>query len=469
MRTRWGPGERTTRGVGLTEILTESFCERCGTRYTFESTGRRRGSVTRLRVLSRSLRNLIMTDGLSVADAMAAARIDEERAASIEQLDAFHRTFNFCLGCRQYTCANCWNEAEGKCLTCAPDLAREVLPAAFPDLPAHGLTPAAPGNGHVPIEAWPTADLPRPVQAAPPIVTEVEPIAASPAAVEAIEPAGAAQPAAVATAQPFTAARIEPAPPGIAAPAAAAAAVEAEPADLEPATDGLTRDELAAVAEALVARSAAAPSVAPAVGQPAEEQYGAPAPTSASEPLSATHADPVAAGRAQTASLLHRFRPARPPRLAEDGRPAPAAEPVATSALSAAAPPVPAAPAPWKAPVDVVPQPTWRIVAPETSDTITPDTGQPPMIPPPSVPGPLLRARPALRPALRPGGSPAAPWAARLANARPVAGGVWAESSRDLLGPSGAAAPTGVQACVSCGLPLSANARFCRRCGSRQG
>jgi ribosomal protein L40E len=27
----------------------------------------------------------------------------------------------------------------------------------------------------------------------------------------------------------------------------------------------------------------------------------------------------------------------------------------------------------------------------------------------------------------------------------------------------------GVQSCVSCGLPLSATARFCRRCGSRQG
>jgi peptide/nickel transport system permease protein len=37
--------------------------------------------------------------------------------------------------------------------------------------------------------------------------------------------------------------------------------------------------------------------------------------------------------------------------------------------------------------------------------------------------------------------------------------------SRDVLARSG----SGVQACVSCGLPLSATARFCRRCGSRQG
>ena len=40
--------------------------------------------------------------------------------ATAHQLDAFHKTFNFCMTCRQYTCGNCWNEAEGRCLTCAP-------------------------------------------------------------------------------------------------------------------------------------------------------------------------------------------------------------------------------------------------------------------------------------------------------------------------------------------------------------
>jgi ribosomal protein L40E len=43
---------------------------------------------------------------------------------------------------------------------------------------------------------------------------------------------------------------------------------------------------------------------------------------------------------------------------------------------------------------------------------------------------------------------------------------MWAASSRELLVNR---AETGVQACVSCGLPLSATARFCRRCGSQQG
>jgi len=49
---------------------------------------------------------------------------------------------------------------------------------------------------------------------------------------------------------------------------------------------------------------------------------------------------------------------------------------------------------------------------------------------------------------------------------------LWAASTREVLGPAGGAAEApaaGVQPCSSCGLSLSANARFCRRCGTRQG
>jgi hypothetical protein len=64
---------------------------------------------------------------------------------------------------------------------------------------------------------------------------------------------------------------------------------------------------------------------------------------------------------------------------------------------------------------------------------------------------------------------------------RPAAasGGIdalWAASAQQVSSVSevpqvGALAPKagGVQPCVSCGLSLSANARFCRRCGTRQG
>ena len=87
-----------------------------------------------------------------------------------DQLDAFHRTFNFCMSCRQYTCENCWNEPEGRCLSCAPNLGTEILPAAFPDLepyvaeyPTNGHLEAVEPetNGHVADElAWPEIDLP---------------------------------------------------------------------------------------------------------------------------------------------------------------------------------------------------------------------------------------------------------------------------------------------------------------------
>jgi hypothetical protein len=47
---------------------------------------------------------------------------------------------------------------------------------------------------------------------------------------------------------------------------------------------------------------------------------------------------------------------------------------------------------------------------------------------------------------------------------------LWTASSREVLSATPAAEATpAVQACVSCGLSLSATARFCRRCGTRQG
>ena len=117
----------------MTEILTESFCERCGTRYTFES-ARPRARLKGVKVLSRGLKNFVLSDDTSMDEAMAAARSDTDRELTAHQLDAFHKTFNFCMSCRQYTCPNCWNEAEARCLTCAPHLGHEVLPAPFPDL-----------------------------------------------------------------------------------------------------------------------------------------------------------------------------------------------------------------------------------------------------------------------------------------------------------------------------------------------
>ncbi|MFI5226520.1 MAG: hypothetical protein ACHQ3P_07580 [Candidatus Limnocylindrales bacterium] len=160
----------------MPEILTESFCERCGTRYTFESHAPRAGRMGRFKTLSAGLKNYVLSDEASLDEALADARGDGDRRASSEQLDAFHKTFNFCMSCRQYTCSNCWNEPEGRCLTCAPHLGREILPAPFPTLdPTVGLIGAAPatngnGSGHangngasgpvtIDSTSWPTVDL----------------------------------------------------------------------------------------------------------------------------------------------------------------------------------------------------------------------------------------------------------------------------------------------------------------------
>ncbi|HZC33376.1 MAG TPA: hypothetical protein VE640_08840, partial [Candidatus Bathyarchaeia archaeon] len=137
----------------MPEILTESFCERCGTRYTFESAAPRKiRRLGQFKTLSKGLKNYVLSDETSMDEAMALARGDEEREATAQQLDAFHATFNFCMNCRQYTCSNCWNQTEGRCLTCAP-LGHEMLQSPFPTE-----TPFEPIG--ITADAWPTADLP---------------------------------------------------------------------------------------------------------------------------------------------------------------------------------------------------------------------------------------------------------------------------------------------------------------------
>jgi hypothetical protein len=137
----------------MPEILTESFCERCGTRYTFESAAPRKARrLGQIKTLSKGMKNWVMSDDTSMDEAMAAARNDEDREVTSQQLDAFHATFNFCMTCRQYTCGNCWNVAEGRCLTCAPHLGHEILPAPFADQ-----VPFEPVR--IEAEAWPEVDL----------------------------------------------------------------------------------------------------------------------------------------------------------------------------------------------------------------------------------------------------------------------------------------------------------------------
>jgi hypothetical protein len=123
---------------------------------------------------------------------------------------------------------------------------------------------------------------------------------------------------------------------------------------------------------------------------------------------------------------------------------------------------------------DRIEQPTWRIFAP---DQVPPAGGQPAQAPVPPAAPPSAAVPPAIA-----GVEPHwpvtpevenSPSMALLANrTRSTSDGLWAASSQEVLSPVAtgptAAAPS-VQPCSSCGLSLSATARFCRRCGTRQG
>jgi hypothetical protein len=99
---------------------TDSFCERCGTRYAFAGDEPKGPSLKRARVLAKGLKNYVLTDGQSLNDALASARHEDSREASSRVSEAFYRTFNFCMQCRQYACGNCWNAEAGACLSCVP-------------------------------------------------------------------------------------------------------------------------------------------------------------------------------------------------------------------------------------------------------------------------------------------------------------------------------------------------------------
>jgi len=425
----------------MSEILTESFCERCGTRYTFES-ARPKIRLKGVKVLSRGLKNFVLSDDTTMDEAMAAARSETDREVTAHQLDAFHKTFNFCMSCRQYTCPNCWNEVEARCQSCAPLPMPEVA-AAFPAISTLSETvvlaePASNGtNGHY-HDAVAT-DLPaQPEPSAEPEVMAAEPesVAAEPEAIVVEPPAEeiAAEPVAKAASQ--TSGLLQRFRPG---------------QSLD--------DELAAFERE---RSEAEPRVA------AAQADAISAPDLAGEPLAEV---PIEAAAKEPAAE----EPGAPEAVA-----AAAEEPAAEEPLADLEPePVPAVQAEPEAPVptpaDVVEQPTWRITAP---DVEWPTRGAPTR-PEPTIP---LEANDSLPPAAEPQWPAKPEWPAPQASAglpflgRPAQpqGGVeslWAASNRELVAtpPAPGRATSGIQPCISCGLSLSANARFCRRCGTLQG
>jgi nicotinate-nucleotide--dimethylbenzimidazole phosphoribosyltransferase len=555
----------------MTEILTESFCERCGTRYTFESAAPHQHRMGGIRTLGRGLRNFVLSDDSSLDEAMAEARSDVEREATAQQLDAFHRTFNFCMSCRQYTCGNCWNDVEARCLSCAPVPEAEMATAAFVAPPgevdlgrllrltAPPSEAAAPSEAAWPAEAgWPSeatvepelvgeAEVAIPAAAEPELVGEAEAAVSADAelaipaeaelelvgeaeaaasdaavsadaeleafaAVEAADGAALEAPEALVTdgaeagelpewatlrppaeepiaEEPIPAEPIaeEPIP---AEPIAAASPVEASlaadaiagepdtrvPAPEEPTLEGLepgeSLDDAIAAYEAAQAEASRAEAEGPEAahegvegGGPGVDIVGQPtwpfAPVAPeAEAETQVVAEPIAPEPEPLAAAPEAAPEPEPVAAAPEAEPEPEAQPLA-AATAASLQPEPEAPAPEPA----VPP------APPVAASLPPAAPLPPAGPPQWPTGPRWpTAIPAHQTVPPPApGSAADPLTAIMA--RQATEAMWAASSRDVVQPPLIAHPApiaGVQPCVSCGISLSANARFCRRCGTSQ-
>ena len=420
----------------MAEILTESFCERCGTRYTFESP-RQRARLKGVKVLSRGLKNFVLSDTTSMDEAMAAARSETDREVTAHQLDAFHKTFNFCMSCRQYTCPDCWNEVEARCLSCAPHLGHEILPAPFPHLDTTvGLALAA-----EPVGLIPESDPDRHARAAE--------TARSGAVV------------------PDEGVRDEGVPAG---PVELVDVIEVAPTDV--------RSKAAAQTAGLVNR------FRPGQNLDAElDAYERDRSTALTDPATAvTRDDAMAAtgdetttgdeatAHAETPSVQHMPAEETLP-TAEVAAASNAHQPVGEPAASAPTTPPPEVSPPSG---DIVAQPTWQRVAPDPTPQIPlPSPVAAPTSQPASA-GANTTAEPAW-PAKPEWPTPTAPSAGLPFLGRSAAGqggldALWAESARAVVTPpTPVKAVGGVQPCVSCGLSLSATARFCRRCGTSQG
>jgi hypothetical protein len=462
----------------MPEILTESFCERCGTRYTFES-ARPKTRLKGVKVLSRGLKNFVLSDDTTMDEAMAAARSETDRELTVHQLDAFHKTFNFCMSCRQYTCPNCWNEVEARCLSCAP-LALDVMPATLPDLATFVETivatePATNGaNGHVhddvPADPWGIAAEPEIVAAEPQVITTEPELVATYAEVVAVEPEiVTAEPESVAAAAEDSAGSM--APPELVGEEPAAKASSQ--------TTGLLRrfrpgqnldDELAAYERDLTGpvdeRSEPAPIDVDMVAA-SDEHIGHDEVAAPPEPEAIEANAVLETGTAAQQELgAEAAAIAEPePELVVAAQP----EPEIAPAFALEATPEPSVPA-----SDVVEQPTWRISAPDADGpTVPPASPTDGAVPvqanaAPTTSEPQWPSAPEW-PAARP--SAGLPFLGRPAQPQGGVEALWAASNQELVAtrPAPGRTNSGIQPCISCGLSLSATAKFCRRCGTLQG
>jgi hypothetical protein len=511
-------------GAALTETLTESFCERCGTRYEFTAPTRL-NPLRKTRGLIGGLKNYLTSQD-ALGDALDDAMRTEESALATAQLDAFHEAFNFCIDCRQYTCVSCWNDDAGRCRTCVPvpgtdDLAERLAAAtvavaaaepvagiAEPDISADD------GQPHPGLEAWPTSDLPDDAVATNGDVP-LDEWATTPGAWTNAPPAPTYQPEEpVATIGGFVGAD-------------GFVYETKDQADQVAATmlaEALAAEEAARVAAELEATQAAE-GVAAAAAQAVDDGHGVAAEADAPQPeatwVSAQLDDEPATAETPSEPLEAVEPEPEPDPVALESAPEPPRlrvvawdedttlelepEPIVAEAelepepILAEVEPEPVVaeaeiePEPVVAEADVEPEPVTAEAEPEPvpptpiaaiSETILhfptrpvqPDVGHPAAAADESPEAVARRAQLDLlgldgqaqpdMPAVLPYRSRGAAVSSAELAIRAAAGQrFWEASAREV---AGAVGNVGVQNCGECGLSLSANARFCRRCGTRQ-
>ncbi len=174
----------------LADTLTESFCERCGTRYEFKAPTRL-NPLRKTRGMVGGLKNYLTSQD-SFSDSLSDSMRTEQGALASAQLEAFHESFNFCIDCRQYTCLNCWNDDAGRCRTCLPMAGTDDVPDSMPAAPVTGTEVMATDalQARMGLEAWPTTDLPS-----APVTDQARRVEAWPAAELLAESDAVAEPA----------------------------------------------------------------------------------------------------------------------------------------------------------------------------------------------------------------------------------------------------------------------------------
>jgi hypothetical protein len=464
----------------LTETLTESFCERCGTRYEF-SAPTRLNPLRKTRGLIGGLKNYLTSQD-ALGDAMEDAMRTEEGSLATAQLDAFHEAFNFCIDCRQYTCVSCWNDDAGRCRSCVPvpgvdDLAERLAASSAAPIPgvAKGDLTDDDVARHFGVDLWPTSDLPAEAESnghVPDDSWATTPGAwtNAPAAptFEAEEPAPTV--GGFVGVDGFVYETKEQADKVAATMLAEAAAAHAAAAQ---AAAELEAAQAAQAAEEALA--AQATPVEPDATWVAAELAAEPATADAPpEPVQAIEPEPEPVAEAVEAEP-----PLHVVAWDEDASLEPEPEPIVAEAEPASVPEPNAASSEAE---PKAPTPTTRIAP--ISETILPfptrpverDAAQPVAAEDES---PEVAARRAqldllgLDGAEQPEMPAVIPYRSRGAAITPAelalraAAGqrFWEASAREV---ASAVGNVGVQNCGECGLSLSANARFCRRCGTRQ-